>query len=125
MDHKAILEEIMKRNELRREAQLPALHVQAEFEHACLVAAQAEYSILFEKHADVHQRIRDEVLQELREKYGPDFGYGMGAKYSIGYRALPRYRAFLTKKHGIDEPPVPARSHIIYGEAKTEESTQR
>jgi hypothetical protein len=125
MDHKAILEEIMRRNELRRVAQLPALHVHAEFEHACLVATQAEYSILFEKHADVHQRIRDEVLQELREKYGPGFGYGMGAKYSIGYRALPRYRAFLKKKYGIDEPPFPTRSRIICGEAKTAESTQR
>jgi len=118
MDQQAILDEIIKRNELRREAQLPLLDVEAEFDHACLVAAQAEYSVLWHRHADVHQRIKDEILEELRQVHGPGFGYGMGAKYSVGYRALPRYRAFLKDLYGIDKPRLPARNIAIYGEAK-------
>jgi len=118
MDQQAILDEIIKRNELRREAQLPLLDVESEFDHACLVAAEAEYSVLWHRHADVHQRIKDEILEELRKVHGPGFGYGMGAKLSVGYRALPRYRAFLKDKYGIDRPRLPARNIAIYGEAK-------
>jgi len=37
-------------------------------------------------------------------RYEPNCGYGMGAKYAIGYRALPRYRVFLQKTYGVDTP---------------------
>jgi hypothetical protein len=35
-------------------------------------------------------------------RYEPNYGYGMGAKYAIGYHALPRYQVFLKKTYGVD-----------------------
>src|SRR3569833_547859 len=73
MDKAVHLADILRRNALRRQAQLPLLDVRTELAHACEAAQLHEYQAFQEAHRDVLDRIRADVLAELRQQHGPDF----------------------------------------------------
>ncbi len=77
MDRAAILSNILRRNALRREAKLPALPVRETFEREVLIA---EWSEIYRRH---YQETRQQVLQNLRAKHGPDFGNSAGGRWAV------------------------------------------
>lgn len=77
IDRAAIFSTILRRQALRREAQLPLLDIRAEYERAVEQA-------LWQAHVEEHgETVRAEVLAELRAKHGPQFGQSVGGLWAI------------------------------------------
>ncbi|WHQ70099.1 hypothetical protein [Methylorubrum extorquens] len=85
-DRGAILSHILRRQALRREAQLPALNVRAEYERA---VEQARWRAHVEKYGEA---IRAQVLTELRAKNGPQFGGSVGGMWAVRLLTEKRLR---------------------------------
>src|SRR3954463_2061128 len=118
MDKAAIFAEVLRRNALRREAQLPALDVAAEYEHAVAVAAWAEFREVCDKHDDLYEEIKEAVLQEGQEKYNnPHYGKCFGSRLFVHHETMKRFYAAL-KLRGYKRPPFPARNLASYGQSK-------
>ncbi|UYW29495.1 hypothetical protein OKC48_13625 [Methylorubrum extorquens] len=76
-DRGAIFSEILRRQALRREAQLPLLDVRAEYERA---VEQAQWRA----HAKTYREaVRAQVLAELRAKNGSQFGGSVGGRWAV------------------------------------------
>lgn len=82
----AIFSNILRRQALRREAQLPLLDVRAEYERA---VEQARWRAHVETYGDA---VRAQVLAELRAKNGPQFGYSIGGLWVVRLLAAKRIR---------------------------------
>lgn len=85
-DRGSILSNILRRQALRREAQLPLLDVGAEYERA---VEQARWQAHVETYGDA---VRAQVLAELRAKKGPRFGYSIGGLWVVRSLAAKRIR---------------------------------
>lgn len=85
-DRGGILSAILRRQTLRREAQLPLLDVRAEYERA---VERARWKAHVVKHGVT---IRDQVVAELRAKHGPQFGGSVGGMWAVRLRTEKRLR---------------------------------
>lgn len=86
-DRGAIFSDILRRQALRREAQLPLLNVRAEYERA---VEQARWRAHVETYGEA---IRAQVLAELRAKNGPHFGSSVGGIWAVELLASNRLSA--------------------------------
>lgn len=101
MDKAAIYSELVRRNALRKANGLPLLNLTTEYAHAVAGAAQRGFRALCDRHADEREAIRLEVLAELREKHGPDFGMGFGARWILGRQTHQRFAAYIAEKYRL------------------------
>ncbi|KQQ17575.1 hypothetical protein ASF56_22915 [Methylobacterium sp. Leaf122] len=85
-DRGAIFSDILRRQALRREAQLPLLNVRAEYERA---VEQARWQAHVEQYGEA---IRAQVLAELRAKNGLQFGGSVGGLWAIRLLTEKRLR---------------------------------
>ena len=85
-DRGAIFSDILRRQALRREAQLPLLNIRAEYERA---VEQARWRAHIEKYGEA---IRAQVLAELRAKNGPQFGGSVGGMWAVRLLTEKRLR---------------------------------
>lgn len=85
-DRGAIFSDLLRRQALRREAQLPLLNVRAEYERA---VEQARWRAHVATYGDA---IRAQVLAELRAKNGPQFGGSVGGMWAVRILASKRLR---------------------------------
>ncbi|WHQ69527.1 hypothetical protein [Methylorubrum extorquens] len=90
-DRGAIFSDILRRQALRRESQLPLLNVRAEYERA---VEEARWRAHVEKNGEA---IRAQVLAELRAKNGPQFGGSACCKWAVKVLASRRLHAMLDK----------------------------
>jgi len=118
MDKAALFTEITRRNELRRQAQLPLLDVRAEFDHAVAQAAIDEYHAFCDQHVAKYVEFRDQVLAEKR-LMKPDFGHTMGGVMMVGLEAKRRFEAWIETQFGVQRPRFQAKNAIVYGQART------
>jgi hypothetical protein len=105
VDKAAIFNELTKRNALRRLHGLPVLDILAEFHHAVAVAAEGAYRDRCQEHSGEREVIRQQVLAEYRERFGPDFGHSMGGRWAVGEMAKKRFAAFMADRYRV--PPRP------------------
>ena len=77
VDRAAILHAIYQRQALRRDARLPLLDIKVEYERA---VEQALWSAHVEAH---HDRVREEVLEELRAQHGRDLRGSVGGLWVV------------------------------------------
>jgi len=117
MDKDALLSEIHRRNEIRREAKLPILDVDRELEFAVNDALWREFLETCERHAGDRARIRAEFVAERRAKDGPDWGNSAGGRWVIEHHTTKRFHAFLAELGHI-RPQYAPRHAVVYGEAK-------
>ena len=116
MDKVGLLKEILQRNALRKEAQLPLLNVRTELDHACTVATFAEWTAFCaEKKADI-ERIQAEVLAEMRTKRGAHFPDNSISAIALHREVDRRFEAFAAIHYGVQMPREAARHPVIYGE---------
>ena len=98
MDKAAIFTYITKRNALRRGNGLPALNFHTEYAHEIAIARQRTYRSFCDDHGDERETIRLEVLAELRLRYGPNFGTGMGGRWMVGRLTHQRFVRHIASK---------------------------
>ncbi len=123
MDKSAIFSELTKRNALRQAHGLPSLDVRAEYDHAVAAAAEGDFQALCDAHAADREAIREEVLAEYRERFGPAFGYTMGGRWAVGEMARKRFAAFMADRYRMARPMTHvARNSVTYGEAREDAS---
>ncbi|OHV17801.1 hypothetical protein BK022_03310 [Methylorubrum extorquens] len=91
-DRGAIFSNILQRQALRREAQLPLLDVRAEYERAI---EQARWKAHVETYGET---IHAQVLAELRTKNGPQFGGSVGGMWAVRILASKRLREMFDRK---------------------------
>lgn len=91
-DRGAIFSNILRRQALRREAQLPLLNVRAEYERA---VDQARWRAHVETYGET---IRAQVLAELRAKNGPQFGGSVGGMWAVRILASKRLREMFNRE---------------------------
>lgn len=113
MDKAVLLADVLRRNALRRQAQLPLLDVRAELEHACMVAQLQDYRAFQDAHKDVLDRIRADVLAELRQRYGPEFPDGFGSRLMLAIRVDERFARY-AQTQGMRKPSH-GRNAVSYG----------
>ncbi len=77
VDRAAVLNSILQRQALRREARLPPLNIRTEYDRA---VEQALWRAHFEEHGET---VRAQVLAELRVKHGPQFGQSVGGLWAV------------------------------------------
>lgn len=92
-DRGAILSTILRRQTLRREAQLPLLDVRAEYDRAVEWARWKAHVV---KHGEI---IRDQVLAELRAKHGSQFGSSIGGLWAVRLLTTKRLRDLFDKEN--------------------------
>lgn len=85
-DRGAIFSNILRRQALRREAQLPPLNIRGEYERA---VEQARWRAHVETHGEA---VRAQVLAELRARSGPQFGGSVGGMWAVRLLADKRLR---------------------------------
>ncbi|MGW9819328.1 hypothetical protein ACUXK4_001892 [Methylorubrum extorquens] len=88
----SILSGILRRQALRREAQLPLLDVRAEYERA---VERARWKAHVEKYGEA---IRAQILAELRTKNGPQFGGNVGRIWALRILASKRLREMFERE---------------------------
>lgn len=86
IDRAATLTSILRRQALRRLAQLPLLNIRAEYERA---VEQAHWRAHVEEHGET---VRAQVFAELRSRHGPQFGYSVGGLWAVRLRTERRLR---------------------------------
>lgn len=106
------VERVAARNALRLEAQLPLLEVSdavAEEQHRDQVRAFKE---AVERHQLDYDRIKEQIIHDMRDRYGSDWGKSAGGQWMIFYLTRPRFLKFLTERGNI----VPKDRNIVpYG----------
>jgi hypothetical protein len=101
MNDSALLTKLLKRNAVRRAAQLPLLDLRTELHHAIRVARWREAC---EAHADDLVRLRQEVVADLQLQHGDDFGQSAGGRWQIEFEVSRRFKAFLLAADGVQPP---------------------
>jgi len=118
MDKAAIFAEVLRRNALRREAQLPLLDVTVEYRHAVAQAERAEFQAICDQHRDLFDDMLESVTQELRTKRrNPSFGNCMGSRMKIAAAARQRFYSALELR-GFKQPSGGMRNAIPYGKSR-------
>ena len=118
MDKAAIFAEVLRRNALRREAQLPLLDVTAEYHHPVAQAERAEFQAICDRHRDLWDEMLTTVTQELRAKRdNPSFGNCMGSRMKIAAVARQRFYSALELR-GFKQPSGGMRNAIPYGKSR-------
>ena len=110
VDRAAIFTDLTRRNALRREAELPLLDIQTEFNHAVEVALWNEG---LEVYADDIARAIDETWADLRQRYGADFPQSVGGRWLVHFEGTKRVHALLADR-GVYRPV--SRYSVKYGE---------
>lgn len=91
-DRGAIFSDILRRQALRREAQLPLLDVRAEYERA---VERVRWRTHVERYGEA---VRAQVLAELRTKNGPQFGGSVGGLWAVRLRTEKRLREMFDRE---------------------------
>jgi hypothetical protein len=65
------------RNQLRKAHGLPLINVREEYERAVQIAWRNEVYV------PCRQQVRDEILAQQREKFGPHWGHSFGARWVL------------------------------------------
>ncbi len=94
IDCAAIFQNLCVRQKIRREASLPLLDLKAEYRHAIAVAEAAQQRAIREPY---RSQVRAEILAEMRERYGPDWGNCWSGRLALG--AL--VDKVLAERHGL------------------------
>ncbi len=94
VDKAAIFEDLCRRNQIRREAQLPLLDLKAEYRFAIELAEARRRRMIRQQY---EPQVRAEILAEMRERYGPDWGNCWSGRLALG--AL--VDKLLRERHGL------------------------
>ena len=123
LDRAAFFTEITKRNEIRRQAQLPLLDVRAEIAHAEALAALKEYDAFCDQYKAKLDEFRAEVLAEERA-IKPTLVTPRGGRLAISVQAQRRFKAWIDETFGITKPAFEPKNSIIYGSNKSEQRSR-
>jgi hypothetical protein len=115
MDKLLLLKEVYERNLIRKLAQLPLLDVREEFDHACAVAALAEWQEFCATKTADRQRIRTEVTAELRAKHNAHFPNNSIDAIAVDREVERRFEAFVAIHYGVTRPHDAPRHAVTYG----------
>ncbi len=99
MNKASIFSSILKRNELRRTAQLPLLPVRETYEREITAA---EWRSFCDQHAAF---VRDEILAERRAAY-PDWGSSAGGQLALGLLTEKRLRERFCRQRSSSALPT-------------------
>ena len=94
IDRSAIFLNLCFRQKIRREASLPLLDLKAEYDHSVIIAEAARQRAMRKQYVP---QVRAEVLAEMRERYGPDWGNCWSGRLALG--ALVDKRLF--ERYGL------------------------
>jgi hypothetical protein len=94
IDRASIFEELCRRNQLRRDAQLPLLDFKAEYSLAITVAKAAQRRAIRKQY---EPDARAEVLARMRAIHGATWPRDLGSRYLLG--ALVDRLIF--ERHGV------------------------
>lgn len=104
--------EIACRNDIRRQAGLPLLDMRdtiaEEYQRDRLRAFRQAAS----RHEADYDRIRADVLRELRQQHGPGFGVSAGGRWAVEIVAEKQFREWM-RDRGIVAPED--RQTVRYG----------
>ncbi|MBL0406837.1 hypothetical protein JKG68_23105 [Microvirga aerilata] len=81
IDRAAIFLNLCLRNQVRREASLPLLDLKTEYSLAIAVAEAAQRRAIRQQY---EPQVRAEILAEMRERYGPDWGNCWSGRLALG-----------------------------------------
>lgn len=114
MDDAAIIAEVERRNAIRVAAFLPPLDIEAEVQRALWLAKFHNFNAVSDTYADERARIRAEVVEEFRGKYGVP--QTMNANIWIGHHTRRRFAEFMARQTGLLDPLLgPRPDEIKYG----------
>jgi hypothetical protein len=119
IDKAALFTGLTKRNALRKAAGLPLLNLRDELAHEVALAVENEFTAFAEEHGDERLMIREQVMADLREQHGADFGHTMGGRWAINHETNKRFREHLLHVYGLQTPPLASKHAVIYGEGAT------
>jgi hypothetical protein len=120
LDKASIFTAITRRNALRLANGLPPLDVAAEYAHEVSVARQRDYRAFCELHAAEHATVRQQVLEELRETHGPDFGMKASEHWQVGVLARQRFDQLMTARYDMARPAMTGRNGVTCGEDRND-----
>ncbi|TXN80040.1 hypothetical protein [Methylobacterium sp. WL8] len=90
---------VLARDALRKEAHLPPLNVEQEVEKgrklAASKAASERYQEQCDEYASDRQRIRDEIIAEMRTGGNTTYPNGWAGKYHLSTLVEKRFQSFL------------------------------
>ena len=81
IDRSAIFLNLCARNQIRREARLPLLDIKAEYRNAITVAEARQRRAIRQQYVP---EIKAEILAEMRERHGPDWGNCWSGRLALG-----------------------------------------
>lgn len=123
MDRAAIFAEIVRRNRLRLDNQLPPLDVRAEYEFEVGLAKERQFREdlpeLAARFAADRARIETTVIADLWQQQGAHYRHTKAGQWAINHETRKRFRAFLLAEHGIETPPMTNRHAVVYGAGAT------
>lgn len=130
VDRAAILAEVLRRNRLRVDNHLPPYpDIRAEFEHQVALAADRAFHARLEEYMARHeadrQRIRAEVIEEVREKHGPEAPDTALGHYLVRSQTKLRFYNFLRETYREKVPPLEAKNLVRYGELAPEPAVRK
>ncbi|TXN15781.1 hypothetical protein FV219_02035 [Methylobacterium sp. WL122] len=98
-DDSEIRRTVLARDALRREAHLPPLNIEEEVEKGCSLAASKAASERYDeqchRYVDDRQRIRDEIIAEMRTGGNLTFPNGWAGNYYLSNLVKKRFQDFL------------------------------
>jgi hypothetical protein len=109
---------IERRNVLRKEVGLPLLDVEIELAHEMALADENDFHAFAVEHGAERLMIREQVIADLREQHGKDFGYTMGGRWAINHETNKRFKAHLLAVYNLETPPLADSHPVIYGEGE-------
>ena len=90
---------VLARDAFRREAHLPPLNIEEEVSKGCKLAASKAASELYDeqcqRYASDRQRIRDEIIAEMRSGGNLTFPHGWAGNYHLSTLVEKRFQSFL------------------------------
>lgn len=105
-DDAEIRRTVLARDALRKEAHLPPLDIEQEVEKGRkLVASKAaseRYQEQCDEHAGERQRIRDDIIAEMRTGGNPTFPNGWSGNYYLSVALSRRFSEHLASLSGED-----------------------
>jgi hypothetical protein len=114
IDRAKIFHLLTLRNALRVANGLPRLNLAREYRHEVALALENDFRDFAAEHEPERLMIREQVIAELRQEHGPDFGYSPTGRFAINRLTNDRFRAHLYYEYGIGAPPSSANP-ITYG----------
>lgn len=101
-DDAEIRRTVLARDALRKEAHLPPLNIEVEVEKgrklAASKAASERYDEQCDEHASDRQRIRDEIIAEMRTGGNLTFPNGWAGNYYLYNLVDKRFRDFMERQ---------------------------